>query len=131
VRDQKILQAKKNDNRITFIGKIIRGASLDELPQFINVLQGKLSIVGPRPHAIYHDEYYKKLIPNYMIRYSVKPGITGWAQINGLRGRTEKLYKMQSRLEYDLYYLEHKNLSFDLFIILLTPIKGMFHENAY
>jgi putative colanic acid biosynthesis UDP-glucose lipid carrier transferase len=127
----KVTQAQKNDKRITPIGKILRATSLDEFPQFINVLQGKMSIVGPRPHAIEHNEHYKKLITSYMQRHHVKPGITGWAQINGWRGETDTLDKMEKRVEYDLYYIEHWSLWFDLKIIFLTIFKGFANKNAY
>ena len=126
-----VTQAKKEDPRITKIGKFLRKTSLDELPQFINVLQGKMSIVGPRPHAIEHNEFYKELIPAYMQRHHVKPGISGWAQINGWRGETDTLEKMQKRIEYDLYYIEHWSLWFDLRIIFLTVFKGFVNKNAY
>jgi len=115
-----ITQAKKNDNRITPLGAILRKTSLDELPQFINVLQGRMSIVGPRPHAVAHNEMYRKLIKGYMVRHKVKPGITGWAQVNGYRGETETLDKMQGRIDYDLEYLRNWSLRLDLYIILKT-----------
>ncbi len=126
-----LTQAQKDDMRITAIGKMLRKTSLDELPQFINVLQGKMSIVGPRPHAIEHNELYKNLITAYMQRHQVKPGITGWAQVNGWRGETDTLDKMQKRIEYDLYYIENWSLWFDMKIMLLTLIKGFVHKNAY
>jgi putative colanic acid biosynthesis UDP-glucose lipid carrier transferase len=126
-----LTQARKNDQRITSIGWILRRSSLDELPQFINVLQGRMSIVGPRPHAIEHNEYYKNVVSRYMQRHMVKPGITGWAQVNGLRGETETVDKMQKRIEYDLYYIEHWSLWFDLKIILMTILKGFISHNAY
>ncbi|HYC36404.1 MAG TPA: undecaprenyl-phosphate glucose phosphotransferase [Usitatibacter sp.] len=115
-----IRQATKNDSRVTPFGAFIRRTSLDELPQFINVLQGRMSIVGPRPHAVAHNEMYRKLIKSYMIRHKVKPGITGWAQVNGLRGETETVEKMKARIEYDLDYLRHWSLKFDLAIIWKT-----------
>jgi putative colanic acid biosynthesis UDP-glucose lipid carrier transferase len=127
----KITQATLNDQRITRFGKFLRKTSLDELPQFINVLQGKMSIVGPRPHAVSHNEYYKESIKAYMQRHKVKPGITGWAQVNGWRGETETLEKMQKRVEYDLYYIEHWSLLFDFKIILLTFLQGFVNKNAY
>ena len=98
-----VTQAQKADPRITPLGAFLRRTRLDELPQFINVLQGRMSIVGPRPHALAHNEHYKELIPGYMLRHKVKPGITGWAQINGFRGETDTLEKMEKRVEYDLY----------------------------
>ena len=115
-----IRQATKNDARVTPFGAFIRKTSLDELPQFINVLQGRMSIVGPRPHAIAHNEMYRKLIKSYMIRHKVKPGITGWAQVNGLRGETETVEKMKARVEYDLDYLRNWSLRLDLRIIWKT-----------
>ena len=115
-----VRQATKNDARVTPFGAFIRKTSLDELPQFINVLQGRMSIVGPRPHAVAHNEMYRKLVKSYMIRHKVKPGITGWAQVNGLRGETDTLDKMKARIEYDLDYLRHWSLRLDLSIIWKT-----------
>jgi putative colanic acid biosynthesis UDP-glucose lipid carrier transferase len=128
---QNIIQAKQNDSRITSFGRFIRKTSLDELPQFFNVIQGKMSIVGPRPHALSHNEYYKDLIESYMKRHKVKPGITGWAQVNGFRGETDSVDKMAKRVEYDLYYIENWSLMLDIKIILMTFIKGFFNKNAY
>ncbi len=128
---QNIIQAKQNDSRITSFGRFIRKTSLDELPQFFNVIQGKMSIVGPRPHALSHNEYYKDLIESYMKRHKVKPGITGWAQVNGFRGETDSVDKMAKRVEYDLYYIENWSLMLDIKIILMTFIKGFFNNNAY
>ena len=127
----KIDQAQKNDPRITKIGGFLRRTSLDELPQFINVLQGRMSVVGPRPHAVAHNELYRKLIKGYMLRHKVKPGITGWAQVNGLRGETEVLEKMQSRIEYDLDYLQNWSIWFDTWIILRTIWVVLRRDNAY
>ena len=115
-----VVQAKKNDQRVTPFGKFLRKTSLDELPQFINVLQGCMSVVGPRPHAVAHNEMYRKVIKGYMIRHKVKPGVTGWAQVNGLRGETETLDKMAARVEYDLEYIRNWSLMLDLWIILKT-----------
>lgn len=126
-----IIQAKKNDPRITKIGNFLRRTSLDELPQFINVLQGRMSIVGPRPHAVAHNELYRKLIKGYMLRHKVKPGITGWAQVNGFRGETEILEKMQGRIEHDLNYLQNWSIWLDLWIILRTVWVVMRKQNAY
>jgi putative colanic acid biosysnthesis UDP-glucose lipid carrier transferase len=126
-----VVQASKNDPRITSIGKFLRRYSLDELPQFINVLQGTMSIVGPRPHAVAHNEYYRALINGYMQRHKVKPGITGWAQVNGLRGETDTIDKMQARVEYDTYYINHWSIGFDLKIILLTILIGANDKSAY
>lgn len=126
-----IVQAHKNDPRITRIGAFLRRTSLDELPQFINVLQGRMSIVGPRPHAVAHNELYRKLIKGYMLRHKVRPGITGWAQINGLRGETEVLEKMQSRIEFDLHYLQNWSIWLDLWIIIRTVWVVLRRDNAY
>ena len=126
-----VTQAVKYDNRITPFGAFLRRTSFDELPQFFNVLQGRMSIVGPRPHAIQHNEMYKDKVNKYMLRHMVKPGITGWAQVNGLRGETDTLDKMKSRIEYDLYYIENWSLWFDLKIIFLTFFKGFINKNAY
>lgn len=126
-----ITQAQKNDPRITRIGAFLRRTSLDELPQFINVLQGRMSIVGPRPHAVAHNELYRKLIKGYMLRHKVKPGITGWAQVNGLRGETEVLEKMQARIEYDLEYMQNWSIWLDLWIIMRTIGVVLRRDNAY
>jgi len=126
-----IKQATKNDARITPIGGFLRRTSLDELPQFINVLQGKMSIVGPRPHAVAHNEEFRQLVPKYMQRHLVKPGITGWAQINGWRGETDTLEKMEKRIEYDLHYINNWSLWLDIKIIILTIFKGFINKNAY
>ncbi len=124
-------QATKNDSRVTKIGKFIRKTSLDELPQFFNVLQGRMSIVGPRPHVISQNEEYKDQVEYYMQRHRVKPGITGWAQVNGFRGETDTLNKMSKRIEYDLYYIENWSFWFDIKIIFLTIFKGFVNKNAY
>ncbi|MFV1983335.1 MAG: undecaprenyl-phosphate glucose phosphotransferase [Thiohalomonadales bacterium] len=120
-----IKQATRNDARVTKLGAFLRKSSLDELPQFINVLQGRMSIVGPRPHAVAHNEMYRSLIKGYMMRHKVKPGITGWAQVNGFRGETEKVEKMQKRVEYDLDYLRNWSLGLDV-IIILNTFKAVF-----
>ena len=126
-----IRQAQKNDSRFTPLGRFLRRTSLDELPQFLNVLQGHMSIVGPRPHAIAHNEMYRKLIKGYMIRHKVKPGITGWAQVNGFRGETATLDKMQGRIDLDLDYLRNWSLSLDLQIILKTILVVFKNQSAY
>jgi putative colanic acid biosynthesis UDP-glucose lipid carrier transferase len=115
-----IVQAQQHDPRVTRLGAFLRRTSLDELPQFINVLQGRMSLVGPRPHAVAHNELYRTLIKGYMLRHKVKPGITGWAQVNGLRGETDTLDKMKARIDYDLEYLRSWSLGLDLWIILRT-----------
>ena len=126
-----VRQATKHDARITRFGAFIRRTSLDELPQFINVLQGRMSIVGPRPHAVAHNEEYRRLIKAYMVRHKVKPGITGWAQVNGQRGETDTIEKMQARVEYDLEYLRNWSLGLDLQIIIRTVRLVFFDRNAY
>ena len=126
-----VTQACRNDCRITKLGAFLRRTSLDELPQFWNVLQGRMSIVGPRPHAMPHNEQYKDQVDDYMRRHKVKPGITGWAQIHGWRGETDTLEKMQRRIEYDLYYIENWSLWLDIKIIFLTLVSGFVHRNAY
>jgi len=126
-----VKQATRGDPRITRFGAFIRRTSLDELPQFINVLQGRMSIVGPRPHAVAHNELYRALIRAYMVRHKVKPGITGGAQVNGLRGETETIEKMQARVEYDLEYLRNWSLGLDLQIIARTVWLVLADRQAY
>ncbi|MDX9944198.1 MAG: undecaprenyl-phosphate glucose phosphotransferase, partial [Azonexus sp.] len=126
-----VIQARRGDARITPFGAFLRRTSLDELPQFFNVLQGGMSVVGPRPHAVAHNEQYRGLIRGYMLRHKVKPGITGWAQVNGWRGETETLEKMSMRVKYDLEYVQHWSLWMDLKIIFLTIFKGFINKNAY
>ncbi|MBX9793830.1 MAG: exopolysaccharide biosynthesis polyprenyl glycosylphosphotransferase [Burkholderiaceae bacterium] len=126
-----VRQATRNDARMTPFGAFIRRTSLDELPQFINVLQGRMSIVGPRPHAVAHNEEYRNLIKAYMVRHKVKPGITGWAQVNGYRGETDTIDKMQARVEYDLEYLRNWSLGLDLQIIVRTIRVAFFERHAY
>jgi putative colanic acid biosysnthesis UDP-glucose lipid carrier transferase len=126
-----VRQATKDDPRITPFGGFLRRTSLDELPQFINVLQGRMSIVGPRPHAVAHNEEYRRLIKAYMVRHKVKPGITGWAQVNGHRGETDTIEKMQARVEYDLEYLRNWSLGLDLQIIVRTIRLVIFDRHAY
>jgi putative colanic acid biosynthesis UDP-glucose lipid carrier transferase len=126
-----VSQARRGDARVTPFGAFLRRTSLDELPQFFNVLSGSMSIVGPRPHAIEHNEHYKELVQKYMLRHKVKPGITGWAQINGYRGETDTLEKMAKRVEYDLHYIENWSLWLDLKIIGLTILRGFSDRSAY
>ncbi|MEL0027783.1 MAG: undecaprenyl-phosphate glucose phosphotransferase [Perlucidibaca sp.] len=126
-----VQQAQKNDPRLTPIGGFLRRSSLDELPQFINVLTGSMSVVGPRPHAVAHNEQYRGLIPGYMLRHKVKPGITGWAQVNGWRGETDTLEKMEKRIEFDIEYIRRWSLWLDIKIVLMTALKGFFGKNAY
>jgi putative colanic acid biosysnthesis UDP-glucose lipid carrier transferase len=126
-----IEQAKRDDPRITPLGALMRRTSMDELPQFVNVLQGRMSIVGPRPHAVAHNELYRKLIKGYMVRHKVRPGITGWAQVNGFRGETDTLDKMRGRIELDLDYLRNWSLRLDLHIILKTIRLVLKDEKAH
>jgi putative colanic acid biosynthesis UDP-glucose lipid carrier transferase len=126
-----VVQARRDDPRITRFGAFLRRTSLDELPQFFNVLQGRMSIVGPRPHAVAHNEMYRELIKAYMVRHKVKPGITGWAQVNGMRGETETIEKMRARVEYDLEYLRNWSLGLDLQIIARTVRLVLFDRHAY
>jgi putative colanic acid biosynthesis UDP-glucose lipid carrier transferase len=126
-----VRQARKNDGRMTPIGAFLRKTSLDELPQFFNVLQGRMSVVGPRPHAVAHNEIYRKLIKGYMLRHKVPPGITGWAQVNGYRGETETLEKMKGRIDHDLEYLRNWSLRLDLYIIAKTVWVVLKGDNAY
>jgi len=126
-----VKQATREDPRITRFGAFLRRTSLDELPQFLNVLQGRMSIVGPRPHAVAHNEQYRPIIRAYMVRHKVKPGITGWAQVNGCRGETEVVEKMAARVEYDIEYLRNWSLGMDLRIIARTARLVLFDRNAY
>ena len=126
-----VRQATRGDPRLTPFGAFIRRTSLDELPQFFNVLQGRMSVVGPRPHAVAHNEQYRPIIKAYMVRHKVKPGITGWAQVNGHRGETDTIEKMQARIEYDLAYLRNWSLGLDLRIILRTIRLVLFDRQAY
>jgi putative colanic acid biosynthesis UDP-glucose lipid carrier transferase len=126
-----VRQATRNDPRVTRFGAFLRRNSLDELPQFFNVLQGSMSIVGPRPHAVTHNEQYRQIIKAYMVRHKVKPGITGWAQVNGHRGETDTLEKMRARVEYDLEYLRNWSIGLDLRIIASTIRLVFFDRHAY
>jgi putative colanic acid biosynthesis UDP-glucose lipid carrier transferase len=123
-------QARKDDPRITRVGRFLRRTSLDELPQLFNVFKGEMSLVGPRPHALAHNQFYAEQLKRYANRHCVKPGITGWAQINGLRGPTEDPEKMRRRVELDLHYIEHWSIWLDLKILVLTPLRGFVHRNA-
>lgn len=128
---KEIKQATKNDSRITRVGKFLRRSSLDELPQLFNVLLGHMSIVGPRPHAVQHNLEFGTIISEYFARHNVKPGITGWAQVNGLRGETDTVEKMQRRVEHDLHYIEHWSLMLDMKILIMTAFAVWFQETAY
>jgi putative colanic acid biosynthesis UDP-glucose lipid carrier transferase len=127
----KVVQATKNDKRVTPLGAILRRTSLDELPQFLQVLAGQMSIVGPRPHAVAHNEMYRTLIPGYMLRHKVKPGITGWAQVNGWRGETPEVDSMKRRVEHDLEYINRWTVLWDIKIVLLTIFGRKKNQNAY
>jgi putative colanic acid biosynthesis UDP-glucose lipid carrier transferase len=126
-----VTQATRDDARVTPIGAFLRRTSLDELPQFINVLRGEMSVVGPRPHALEHNEQYKDVVARYMMRHRVKPGITGWAQVNGYRGQTDTVNKMRSRVEFDLYYIQNWTFLMDLRIIAKTAVSGWTGKNVY
>ncbi|KWB43863.1 undecaprenyl-phosphate glucose phosphotransferase [Burkholderia ubonensis] len=126
-----VRQASRNDARITPVGAFLRRTSLDELPQFFNVLFGQMSVVGPRPHAIEHDDFYRRLVDGYMYRYRVRPGITGWAQVNGYRGETRKVEAMAARVKFDLFYMQNWSFWFDIKIILLTIVRGFIGRNAF
>lgn len=128
---QEFKQAQKDDPRITRVGAFLRRTSLDELPQLFNVIQGSMSLVGPRPHPLKLDEDFKYVIPALGSRYCVKPGITGWAQINGFRGETRRVSDMVSRIEHDRYYVKNWSLMLDIKILVLTVFKGWTHKNAY
>ena len=130
--DSDTKQATKNDPRKTRLGNFLRKTSIDELPQFWNVLKGEMSVVGPRPHMTKHTEAYSALIDKYMLRHTIKPGITGWAQVNGYRGQTDELWKMEKRVEYDVWYAENWNFMLDIKIIFLTIYKAIFGDkNAF
>jgi putative colanic acid biosynthesis UDP-glucose lipid carrier transferase len=129
--DGQMTQATKGDARITKVGQFLRRTSLDELPQFFNVLQGRMSVVGPRPHAVVMNEYYKDKVAYYFQRHKVKPGITGLAQVNGLRGETDTLDKMERRIELDLDYIQRWSVWLDLKIVFLTIFRGFVGKNAY
>ena len=126
-----VATTRRHDPRVTPIGRLLRRTSLDELPQFLNVLRGEMSVVGPRPHAVAHHDRFAGLIDGYLARHRVKPGITGWAQVNGLRGEADTLARMQERVRYDLHYIENWSLLLDLRIILRTLLVGFSHPNAY
>jgi Undecaprenyl-phosphate glucose phosphotransferase len=129
--ENKIIQATREDPRITHIGRLLRRLSLDELPQLFNVLNGTMSLVGPRPHAVQHNEEYARLIRGYFARHRVKPGMTGWAQVNGLRGETKTLEQMETRVQYDIYYVENWSLLLDLKILAITMVICLRGRNAY
>ena len=131
VPEQKVVQATREDPRITHIGRILRRLSLDELPQLFNVLNGTMSLVGPRPHAVQHNEEYAQVIRGYFARHRVKPGMTGWAQVNGFRGETKTIEQMKARVQYDIYYVENWSLLFDLKILVKTAVICVTGRNSY
>jgi Undecaprenyl-phosphate glucose phosphotransferase len=131
VKDGVVKQATRGDARITRIGAFLRSTSLDELPQFLNVLRGEMSVVGPRPHAVEHDAMYQKVVDGYIHRYLTKPGITGWAQVNGYRGETDRVEKMENRVAYDLYYVKNWSFALDMRIVAATILQGFKNINAY
>jgi lipopolysaccharide/colanic/teichoic acid biosynthesis glycosyltransferase len=125
-----VLQATMDDPRVTRVGRVLRSTSLDELPQLFNVLLGEMSLVGPRPHAVAHDEYYGARIAGYITRQKVLPGMTGWAQINGARGETPELHHMQARVDLDHWYVAHQSFLLDLQILAKTPLEVLKRRNA-
>jgi putative colanic acid biosynthesis UDP-glucose lipid carrier transferase len=129
--EEGVPQAQRGDRRVTRVGAFLRRTSLDELPQLINVLRGEMSLVGPRPHAVAHNRLFAQAIDDYLGRHRVKPGITGWAQVNGLRGEIRSEEQLRLRVQHDLYYIEKWSLWLDLRILLLTIFVGFVHENAY
>jgi lipopolysaccharide/colanic/teichoic acid biosynthesis glycosyltransferase len=128
---ESVIQAAKNDSRITRVGRILRRTSIDELPQLVNVLKGEMSIIGPRPHAVAHDKLFSKLVDNYELRQHVKPGITGWAQVNGFRGETPQVELMRTRIEMDIWYATNCSLLLDAQILLRTSYELFRQRNAY
>jgi putative colanic acid biosynthesis UDP-glucose lipid carrier transferase len=126
-----VVQAKPNDGRVTRVGNWLRRTSIDELPQLFNVLQGNMSIIGPRPHALAHDSEFSNLVANYAYRHHVKPGITGWAQVNGHRGQTNTVADIEKRLELDLWYIDNWSFALDFKIAVMTVIEIVQGENAY
>jgi putative colanic acid biosynthesis UDP-glucose lipid carrier transferase len=128
---QQTIQATRDDPRVTRSGRFLRRFSLDELPQLFNVLGGTMSLVGPRPHAVDHNEKYAQLIRGYFARHRVKPGLTGWAQVNGFRGETRTVEAMESRVQYDIQYVENWSLLFDLKILVMTVVVCLTGRNAY
>jgi undecaprenyl-phosphate galactose phosphotransferase/putative colanic acid biosynthesis UDP-glucose lipid carrier transferase len=126
-----VTQARRNDPRVTRIGRLLRAASIDELPQLINVIRGEMSLVGPRPHALAHDNYFERLLQDYAFRHHVKPGMTGWAQVNGLRGATPTVDQIARRVEWDLWYINNWSLWLDVQILMKTFFEVLRKRNAY
>jgi Undecaprenyl-phosphate glucose phosphotransferase len=131
IPEKRVKQASRGDPRITRVGRFIRRTSIDELPQLFNVIGGSMSLVGPRPHALSHNEEFSEKVRGYFARHRVKPGITGWAQVNGLRGETDTLEKITARTEHDIYYTDNWSLVFDFRILMLTVVSVLFHKEAY
>lgn len=131
IPEARVKQASRDDPRITKIGRFIRRTSIDELPQLFNVINGSMSLVGPRPHALSHNQEFAEKVRGYFARHRVKPGITGWAQVNGWRGETDTLEKIQARTEHDIYYTDNWSLAFDIRILVLTVLSVLFHKEAY
>ena len=129
--DSAFLPTTENDLRVTLLGRILRRTSIDELPQLLNVLLGEMSIVGPRPHATNHNEMFENEILPFARRHNVKPGITGWAQVNGYRGPADTIDKMQKRVEFDLYYIDNWSFFFDMKIMLMTLFSKKAYRNAF
>jgi lipopolysaccharide/colanic/teichoic acid biosynthesis glycosyltransferase len=126
-----VIQATRNDKRVTQLGRLLRRLSIDELPQLVNVLRGEMSLVGPRPHALAHDTTYDELIATYAARHRMRPGITGWAQVNGCRGETPEVTIMQRRIEHDLWYIERWSLWLDIRILVITLLQMLRPRNVY
>jgi putative colanic acid biosynthesis UDP-glucose lipid carrier transferase len=126
-----VTHATRGDNRVTSVGKFLRRSSIDELPQLINVLKGEMSLVGPRPHAVAHDQYYTQMVPDYHLRFHTRPGITGMAQVTGFRGEVRDIQHMQGRVARDLEYIENWSLALDIRILFLTVTTAPFHDSAY
>ena len=126
-----VAQARRDDPRVTRVGRLLRRTSLDELPQLLNVLNGTMSLVGPRPHALSHDRDFSRAVSGYFSRHKVRPGITGWAQVNGLRGEIDTSEKLQARVAHDIHYAENWSLLFDLRILVVTAFVVLFQRNAY
>jgi lipopolysaccharide/colanic/teichoic acid biosynthesis glycosyltransferase len=126
-----VRQAQRSDSRATRLGKFLRRTSIDELPQLINVLEGSMSLVGPRPHAVAHDIEFDKVVRDYAFRHRVKPGLTGWAQVNGCRGSTPTRESIERRVKHDLWYIDNWSFTLDFYIILLTVVEVVRGRNAY
>jgi lipopolysaccharide/colanic/teichoic acid biosynthesis glycosyltransferase len=127
----RVSQAVRHDPRVTRLGAVLRATSIDELPQLLNVLRGDMSLVGPRPHAVAHDDHYGKLLSEYAFRHHVKPGITGWAQIQGCRGGTAEVWQMKRRVDFDLWYINNWSLGLDLVVLVRTFLEVVRPRNAY